>query len=132
MHDSSPRLSEEQLRQVQLQQQTFQQHLLNMERNLMEQRQLLETNQDNPNQCIVAQRRSHHSHQDSLRNRFDNLNLDNDQAEIAELIENDPYIAAAMEDFVKSHHLLGHSRSKYCSFYSKIIFSLNFDLNFFH
>ncbi|CAF4839075.1 unnamed protein product, partial [Rotaria sp. Silwood2] len=43
---------------------------------------------------------------------YNDLKLDDDQAEIADLIENDPYIAAAMEDFAYSHGLLKGNRHR--------------------
>lgn len=97
-------LTENELRQVQQQQEAFQQHLLNMQRHLSEQQQQLEQNQEKVPMSNKNEKQSKLS--------YHGLQLDDDQAEIAELIENDPYIAAAMEDFAYTHGLLQRNRHR--------------------
>jgi hypothetical protein len=115
-------LTEAQLRQVHEQQQLFQQHLLNMQRHLLEQSQGAPAtspcqtsqmgNESEADACRSRRRaqprRSPTGHETLSRQ----LDCDDDQAEIAALIERDPYFAAAMEDFVRSHGLLHDDRHR--------------------
>lgn len=66
-----------------------------MERHLIEQKNQLEQNLHGDSE----------QHRTSVSNRRKNFDLDENQREIADLIQRDPYIAAAMEDFVRSHRL---------------------------
>lgn len=94
-------MTEAELRQVQQQQQAFQQHLMNMQRHLLEQQQ---QEQQLPTSVPSTSRRL----EKRTKTSYD-LELDDDQAEIAELIETNPYFAAAMEDFAHTHGL-SHTR----------------------
>ncbi|CAF1594971.1 unnamed protein product [Rotaria magnacalcarata] len=98
-------LNEAELRQVQQQQEAFQQHLLNMQRHLLEQSQQEQVPTSNS-----SGRRTKVSYHD--------LELDDDQARIADLIEHDPYVAAAMEDFAYTHGLLDCNKQRTDSNYS--------------
>lgn len=71
------------------------------------QRHLLEQSQPQQQQVPASNRFERKS------DTYHNLELDNDQAKIAELIENDPYIAAAMEDFAYTHGLLDNHRHRF-------------------
>ncbi|CAF0961832.1 unnamed protein product [Adineta steineri] len=106
-------LTEDELRQVQQQQEAFQQHLLNMQRHLQEQSQQAESNPQQQPQIVPS---SICSTTCCSKKRpkvaFHDLERDDDQAEIAELIEKDPYFAAAMEDFAHSHGLLRSNRHR--------------------
>ena len=154
-------MTESDLRQVQQQQEAFQQHLLNMQRHLLEQsqQQQEQTHQEQQvpqrqeafQQNLRRQQQSHlfeqtqqqqeQSRQEqylplslpSTSRRFEkrakvsyhDLQRDDDQAEIAELIENDPYFAAAMEDFAHTHGLLHSHRHRLLHFpyeFMKIFF----------
>jgi hypothetical protein len=104
-------MTEDELRQVQQQQQAFQQHLINMQRHLLEQTQQQQEEQKEqrvptslPSTTNRFEKRTKVSYHD--------LERDDDQAQIAELIENDPYFAAAMEDFVHTHGLLHKHRHR--------------------
>ncbi|CAF3679246.1 unnamed protein product [Rotaria sp. Silwood1] len=116
-------LTETELRQVQQQQEAFQQHLLNMQRQLLEQprqqrrRQQYEDEEEEEEEERPKVPRSFlRLRSDRLGKRtkasYHDLKLDDDQAEIADLIENDPYIAAAMEDFAYTHGLLKKNRHR--------------------
>jgi hypothetical protein len=110
-------MTEAELRQVQQQQEAFQQHLLNMQRHLVEQTQ--EQQQQQQEQKVPTSL-------PSTSNRFEkrtkvtyhDLERDDDQAQIAELIENDPYFAAAMEDFAHTHGLLHSPKHRLFDFFS--------------
>ena len=108
-------MTEAELRQVQQQQEAFQQHLLNMQRHLLEQsRQPQESSQpqQEQQQCPTSIPSTSCHFKKRTKVSYHDLQRDDDQAQIAELIENDPYIAAAMEDFVQSHGLLDTHRHR--------------------
>ncbi|CAF1144025.1 unnamed protein product [Rotaria sordida] len=118
--DSNRPLTEDELRQVQQQQEVFQQHLFNMQRHLLEQsqqqqRQQQEEEEEEEEEEKVPRlslRSRSHRLEKRRKSSYNELKLDDDQAEIADLIESDPYIAAAMEDFVYTHSLLGKDRHR--------------------
>ena len=109
-------MTESELREVQQQQEAFQQHLLNMQRHLLEQGQH-QPEQTSQEQQVPQRQGAFQQNFCNLQpfprslpstsGRFEkrtkvsyhDLQQDDDQAEIAQLIENDPYFAAAMEDF---------------------------------
>ena len=101
--DTHRPMTEAELRQVQQQQEAFQQHLMNMQRRLLEQQQQ-EPEQQLPSTTRRLEKRTKISY---------DLEHDDDQAEIAELIETDPYFAAAMEDFAHTHGLLHNQRHRF-------------------
>ncbi|UJR29795.1 hypothetical protein I4U23_017341 [Adineta vaga] len=103
-------LTEDELRQVQQQQAAFQQHLLNMQRRLLEQANEAEERQKQPTPEMSCS--TSHCAKKRSKVSFHDLECDDDQAEIAELIENDPYFAAAMEDFAHTHGLLHNHRHR--------------------
>jgi hypothetical protein len=105
-------LTEAELRQVQQQQEAFQQHLLNMERRLREQSQPQQEQQCPPSLPSTSLPSASCHFKKRTKVSYHDLQRDDDQAQIAELIENDPYIAAAMEDFVHSHGLLHTDRHR--------------------
>lgn len=118
--NQSSRLTEEQLRQVQQQQELFQQHLLNMQRHLEEQQRQFQNQREEGEggggrRRIDQRESSSESFSPSLREERNksqrHLHYQDDHDEIVQLIERDPYFAAAMEDFVRSHGLLDHSSS---------------------
>lgn len=104
-------MTEAELRQVQQQQEAFQQHLLNMQRHLMEQ-----TQQQQEQQLPTSLPSTSRSFEKRTKVSYHDLQRDDDQAQIAELIENDPYFAAAMEDFAHTHGLLHTHRHRLYSF----------------
>ena len=105
-------LTEEELRQVQQQQEAFQQHLLNMQRHILEQSQQAEEQQQREQETPTIPSSTSHFSKKRTKKSFHDLERDDDQAEIAELIETDPYFAAAMEDFAQSHGLLHKHRHR--------------------
>ena len=121
-------MTEAQLRQVQQQQEAFQQHLMNMQRHLLEQQQQQpQQEQQLPTSTPSTSRRL----EKRTKMSYD-LELDDDQAEIAELIETNPYFAAAMEDFAQSHGLLHTRRHRFVdllSFMSLFFPTLRTDSN---
>ncbi|CAF1239139.1 unnamed protein product [Adineta ricciae] len=110
--DTHRPLTEEELRQVQQQQEAFQQHLLNMQRHILEQGQQAGEQQQREQETPTIPSSASHFSKKRTKKSFHDLERDDDQAEIAELIENDPYFAAAMEDFAYSHGLLHKHRHR--------------------
>lgn len=104
--DTHRPMTEAELRQVQQQQEAFQQHLMNMQRRLVEQQQ---QQQQEPEQQLPSTTRRLEKR---AKLSYD-IERDDDQAEIAELIETDPYFAAAMEDFAHTHGLLHTQRHRF-------------------
>jgi len=100
-------LTEAELRQVQQQQEAFQQHLLNMQRHLVEQ-----TQQPQEQQVPTSSSSTSNRFKKRTKVSYHDLERDDDQEQIAELIENDPYFAAAMEDFARTHGLLHSHRHR--------------------
>jgi hypothetical protein len=113
-------MTEAELMQVQEQQEAFQQHLLNMQRHLLEQPQQQQSQQErqheheHEHEQEVPPSSSSSSHRFQRRTdvSYHDLERDDDQDKIAELIENDPYFAAAMEDFAYTHGLLDSPRHR--------------------
>jgi hypothetical protein len=102
-------MTEAELRQVQQQQELFQTHLMNMQRHLAEQSQEQQPQGEEDTRAAAGVSSSHLPRRSARP--YPELNYDDDQARIAQLIESDPYFAAAMEDFAHSHGLLDDDRS---------------------
>ncbi len=113
-------LTEAELRQVQQQQEAFQQHLLNMQNHLLEQTRQQQEQPHQEQQVPTSLPSTSRRFKKRTKVSYHDLERDDDQAQIAELIENDPYFAAAMEDFAHTHGLLHSHRHRllYCLFNS--------------
>ena len=118
-------LTEAELRQVQQQQEAFQQHLLNMQRHLQEQTQQ-QQEQQVPASSPSPSPSTSHRFQKKTKVTYHDIERDDDQAEIAELIEHDPYFAAAMEDFAHTHGLLHSPRHRLLDISFKIHLNIFF------
>jgi hypothetical protein len=84
-----------------------------MQRHLVEQQQQQQEQEQQQQEQQVPTSSPARSHSFGKRREvsYHDLERDDDQAEIADLIEKDPYFAAAMEDFAHTHGLLhGHRR----------------------
>ena len=103
-------MTEQQLRQVQQQQQAFQQHLINMQNHLMEQQQQQQQQQPQPPPSSSSTPIRRNRFEKKSKTSYHSFDRDDDQDEIAQLIETDPYFAAAMEDFALTHGLI-HSKT---------------------
>lgn len=125
-------LTEAELRQVQQQQEAFQQHLLNMQRHLQEQTQQQQEQQQVPASSSPPSPSTSHRFQKKTKVSYHDIERDDDQAQIAELIENDPYFAAAMEDFVHTHGLLHSHRHRLLGISFKIHLNIFFHQNSFN
>ncbi len=108
-------MTEAELRQAQQQQEAFQQHLLNMQRNLLEQTQQ-QQQQQQEQQAPTSLPSTSSRFEKRTKVSYHDLERDDDQEQIAELIENDPYFAAAMEDFAHTHGLLHSHRHRFIEF----------------
>lgn len=86
---------------------------MNMQRHLEEQTRELDEREEQPRQHAVNETCSLPScSKKRAKVSFHDMQRDDDQAEIAQLIETDPYFAAAMEDFAHSHGLLSKGRHR--------------------
>lgn len=108
--DTHRPMTEAELRQVQQQQEAFQKHLMNMQRHLEQQQQQQQQEEEEAEQQVPTTPRRRLEKRTKLS--YD-LERDDDQDEIAELIETDPYFAAAMEDFAHTHGLLHSPRHRF-------------------
>jgi hypothetical protein len=109
-------MNEAELRQVQQQQEAFQQHLLNMQRHLLEQTHQQQEQPQQEQQVPTSSPSTSRRFEKRTKVSYHDLERDDDQAQIAELIENDPYFAAAMEDFAHTHGLLHSHRHRLFDF----------------
>jgi hypothetical protein len=119
-------MTEAELRQVQQQQEAFQQHLLNMQRHLLDQtpqqqqRQQQQQQEEEEQEVPTSLPSGSHRFKKRTKVSYHDLERDDDQAQIAELIENDPYFAAAMEDFAHTHGLLHSPRHRFFNSFLEI------------
>jgi hypothetical protein len=100
-----------------------------MQRHLAEQQEQQQQQQEQQQERQVPTPSPATSHRFGKRREvsYHDLERDDDQAEIADLIEKDPYFAAAMEDFVQTHGLLhGHRHRLFC-FLLQIISNIFFN-----
>jgi hypothetical protein len=87
-----------------------------MQRHLLEQTQQQQQQQEQ--QVPTSLPSTSHRFEKRTKVTYHDLERDDDQAKIAELIENDPYFAAAMEDFARAHGLLHSPRHRSFDFFS--------------
>lgn len=93
---------------------------MNMQRHLQEQQQKQEKKVPSSSSSSSSPSVSPHS-QRRTKVTYHDLERDDDQDKIAQLIENDPYFAAAMEDFVHTHGLLHSPRHRlFIHFFSNL------------